>query len=236
MLNIVEMTLVKYRYGTTPSSGEVLWAKIVKLEDAERKRQAANRLALFIEMRDKERHYYALGDKLTITRERKDADFNTPLECVYERKVLDNKTFHKKAAQRLARYLSKKSDTYNYYGGVPLVGHGTYCYQLSYRSSSVLSLKDKMKTLKDKTRGRKSAITRNKNRARAIKESYKGTLFPDDFKTDKRYMSLISNLPHQEKRLKEIETASTDAVETVIGGYCHLSKPSLNKLIDGMAA
>ena len=56
-------------------------------------------------------------------------------------------------------------------------------------------------------------------RSTKLRESYRATLMPDEYKTDKRYVSLVANLYKQKKRLAECRLVGIKSVGTVIGGH-----------------
>ncbi|WP_457748752.1 hypothetical protein [Sulfurimonas sp.] len=219
MLKITEFTLTKYKQGKTPSDGEVIWAYATTREAAQQKNKAIARLCKYIEQKDPNRHEYYDGDFVELTKMRRDAPFNDNGEVIYKKPITGDTKFHRKAIQRLARYLSKRDDEYIYFGKLPLLERGENCYVLSLRSTKILNVADKEKQIKNQIRGKKAAITRNINKAKKLRESYKATLFPDEYKTDKRYISLVANLYKQKKRLADNRKSDIGTIPTVIGGH-----------------
>ena len=219
MLKIVEFTLTKYKQGKTPSDGEVVWAYATTRADAQNKRKAIARLCKYLEHKDPNKHEFFDGDFVELVKMRRDAPFNDNGEVIYKKDITGNTKFHRKAIQRLARYLSKRDEKYIYFGKLPLLERGENCYVLSLRDTKILNDIDKEKQIKNQIRGKKAAITRNINKAKKLRESYRVTLMPDEYKTDKRYISLVTNLHKQKKRLLECRTSGIKSVDTVIGGH-----------------
>ncbi len=219
MLKIVEFTLTKFKQGKTPSDGEVVWAYATTRDDAQNKRKAIARLCKYLEQKDPNKHEYYDGDFVELVKMRRDAPFNDNGEVIYKKDITGDTKFHRKAIQRLARYLSKRDDEYIYFGKLPLFERGENCFVLSLRSTKILNRVDKEKQIKNQIRGKKAAITRNINKAKKIRESYNATLMPDEYKTDKRYASLVTNLYKQKKRLIEFQKAGIKSIDTVVGGH-----------------
>jgi hypothetical protein len=219
MLKIVEFTLTKYKQGKTPSDGEVVWAYATTREAADSKRKSIARLCKYLEQKDPKRHEYYDGDFVELIKMRRDAPFNDNGKVIYKRAITGDTKFHRKAIQRLARYLSKRDDEYIYFGKLPLLERGENCYILSSRDTKILSDIDKQQQIKNQIRGKKSAITRNINKAKKIRELYRATLMPDEYKTDKRYVSLVTNLYKQKKRLSDFRKSKIDSINTVVGGH-----------------
>lgn len=219
MLKIVEFTLTKYKQGKTPSDGEVVWAYATTRDDAQNKQKAITRLCKYLEQKDPNRHEYCDGDFVELVEMRRDAPFNDNGEVIYKRAITGDTKFHRKAIQRLARHLSKRDDEYIYFGKLPLFEKGENCYVLSLRDTKILNDTDKEKRIKNQIRGKKAAITRNINKAKKLRESYRTTLMPNEYKTDKRYASLVTNLYKQKKRLAECRLVGIKSVDTVVGGH-----------------
>lgn len=229
MLKIVEFTLTKYKQGKTPSDGEVVWAYATTRNNAHNKRKAIARLCKYLEQKDPNRHEFFDADFVELVKMRRDAPFNDNGEVIYKRAIAGDTKFHRKAIQRLARYLSKIDDEYIYFGTLPLFERGENCYILSLRSTKILNDTDKEKQVKNQIRGKKAAITRNINKAKKLRETYKITLIPDGYKTDKRYVSLVTNLYKQKNRLAKCRKTGTDNIDTVVGGHI----ADISKLLAG---
>ena len=219
MLKITEFTLTRYKQGKTPKDGEVIWAYAATREDAQKKRKAIARLCKHIEQKDPNRHEYYDGDFVELVKMKKNTSFNDNGEVFYKRAITGDTKFHRKAIQRLARYLSKRDDENIYFGKLPLFEKGENCYILSSRNTRMLNNRDKEKQIKNQIRGKKAAITRNINKAKRLRESYKATLMPDEYKTDKRYVSLVTNLYKQKKRLAECRKTETKSINAIAGGH-----------------
>ena len=218
MLKITEFTLTKYKQGKTPKDGEVIWAYATTRKDADNKRKAIVRLCKYMEQKDPNRHEYYDSDFVELAKMRRDAPFNDNGEVIYRKSITGDTKFHRKAVQRLARYLSKRDDEYIYFGKLPLLERGENCYQLASRDTVILNDADKEQKIKNQIRGKKAAITRNINKAKKLRESYKATLMPDEYRADKRYISLVSNLYKQKQRLAACRRSNIDKIPTVVGG------------------
>ena len=219
MLKIVEFTLTKYKQGKTPGDGEVIWAYATTRADAQNKRKAIARLCKYLEHKDPNKHEFFDGDFVELVKMRRDAPFNDNGEVIYKKAIVGDTKFHRKAIQRLARYLSKRDEKHIYFGKLPLFERGENCYVLSLRDTKILNDADKEKQIKNQIRGKKAAITRNINKAKKLRESYKATLMPDEYKTDERYISLVSNLHKQRQRLAACRRSGIINVSTVVGGH-----------------
>lgn len=230
MLKITEFTLTKYKKGKTPSDGEVIWAYATTREAAQQKNKAIARLCKHLEQKDPNRHEYYDGDFVELTKMRRDAPFNDNGEVIYKKSITGDTKFHREAIQKLARYLSKRDDKYIYFGKLPLLERGENCYVLTSRSTKMLNDADKEKQIKNQIRGKKAAITRNINKAKRLRESYKATLMPDAYNTNKRYISLVTNLYKQKKRLAECRKTEIKSVDTVIGGHIANIRTLLKKV------
>jgi len=219
MLNMVEYTLTKYKKGMCPRDGKIIWSYAMTREDGQKRHKTIARLCKYIMQKDPNKHEYYDGTFVEITKIRKDAAFNDSGKIIYKRTINGYTKFHRKAIQRLARYLSKRDDEYIYFGKLPLFGRGDNCYILSSRDTEILNNTDKEKVIKNKIRGQKAAITRNINKAKRIRENCKDTLIPDGYKTNKRFVSLVTNLYKQRERLTKHKTKKIQSVNTVVGGH-----------------
>ena len=240
-MNVIEVFLVKYDHtvSSNPNEGEAIWGRIISFEEKKKKEKAIYRLASIVKASDPEYHDLVMGDTLEIWRERKHGAFNQTGEVVYTKDISGNnvaKKLHNKAGQRLARYLSKINKEYNYYCRVEWVGIGRYGYQVGWRHTEILSVSDKELIIKRKITGRKSALTRSINKAKAVREEYRTSLFPEAYTTDIRYMRLLKYLPAQRKRLHEAKRMVPDDIEDVTGSIQEISRASLENMLKKMAA
>jgi len=204
----VEVLITKYDYRVSPNPnlGTPIWGRVIPKEDLVNKKRAIFRLERILKSNDVKRHDYILDDTLYITKERKNGPFNQKSETVYKKDISGDEAHKKqqqKAAQRLARYLSKKSDTYDYYCKIALLDIGQYGYCTSQRSVSILDNKDKQTHIVRKISGRKAALRRNINKAKKIRNVYKSTLFPEAYAQDKKFMQIMRFIPDQRKRLSQ---------------------------------
>ena len=120
--------------------------------------------------------------------------------------------------RRLTKYLSKRDGIYEYFGRIPLEEVGENRYILTHRKTKIYDTADKEKIVAAKIRGQKSAITRSINKARSIKKEYASGLFPEEYRSDKKYRSLLANLKQQRSRLNVIKRMTPDDIPTVVGG------------------
>lgn len=236
MISAVEIVITKYdrTVSANPNEGTPIWGRILTRENEENKKRSIHRLANILKANDPESFDYVFDNTLIIVKEKKNGAFNQKAEPVYTKDILgseEQKQFHKKAAQRLARYLSKNDSEYNYYSRIELMPVGKNGYQVSFRYTSIMTDADKRVTIKRKITGRKSALTRNINKAKKVREEYKTSLFPEGYKTDKRYVRLLKYLPDQRARLHTAKRMAPEDVEDVIGSIKEISVPSLQKII-----
>ncbi len=236
MTDIVEIIFKTYKTGTHPHDGKIIWSKIFLREEYDRKSKAIKRLISYIENRDKDKHEYILGNTVTINREYKNAPLNADRELVYNKDIDSDKEFHKKAAQRLARYLTKTSDDYNYYGGVVLEEHGENCYILGSRYTKILDTGDKQRLINKKISARKAALTRSINKAKKVRTNYSQTLFPDDYTRDIKYIKLLTNMKFQRSRLSQAKNMKIQDVEDSVGEMQISSVSSFNKLLKSLVS
>ena len=200
MTKIADFTLTKYKHGTTPHHGEIVWRYITTKEEAQKKRKAIARLCKFIEKKDPNRYEFFDGDFVELIKMRKDAEFNDSGEVIFKRSIAGDAKFHRKAIQRLARYLSDRDDEYIYFGKLPLKSKGENCYILHLRDTVMFSRSDIDKRHNNQIRAKKAAITKSINKAKKIRQKYRESLLLDGYKSDPKYISLVSNLWKQKQR------------------------------------
>jgi hypothetical protein len=229
MIEVTETIIYKYQKGTSPNEGVVVWSNVSKRDSVNKK--AFNRLYTYIQGKDDNLHSYEFGNKAVLRRELADGLFNDSGVVVFEKDISDNKDFHKRAMQRLARYLTDRSDEYNYYGGVPLVEVGENCYQYAIRNTIVYNHIDKEKKIKKLVSARKSVITRSLNKAKKIREGYFNSLFPEYYKTDEKIAKLLTNLKKQKIRLHIAKRMKPSEYEDTIGDIKPTSLKSFNKVL-----
>ena len=110
-----------------------------------------------------------------------------------------------KALRRLLEYVKSKDDNL-------LTFKRSQTYQLlKFKTDGVFNEKGEIVFSKE--------IKRNKNKAKNIREEYKTTLFPNAYKDNKRFKSLVKYLYAQKSRLHEFIGIGLKNVETIVGGY-----------------
>ena len=231
MRNTTEAIFTKYKAGTTPKDGEVLWSRIFFHEEYVKKEKAIKRMCRIVEANDPLRREWVHDDTVTIRRVAEDADFNNEGVVIFEKVKTDNKAVTHKAAQRLARYLTSKKDGFVYFGGYKTISVGQNVYMFSTRGSEILNTKDKETYLRRKLGGRKGALTRSLIKLRKIRDEYRKTLFPDGYKDDKKFKQLMKYLPNQKSRVWEAKRMTISDVEHTNGSIEEKSIPSLMKLM-----
>lgn len=217
MLKIVDFTLTKYKHGTTPNDGEIAWRYITTNDEAQNKRKAIARLCKYLEQKDPNRYEYYDGDFVELVKMRRDSDFNDSGDVIYKKAIGGDAKFHRKAIQRLARYLSKRDGEYIYFGRLPLLSRGENCYILHLRDTVVLSEYDIRKRHKNQLRGKKAAITKSINKAKKIRDKYKSSLMLDGYRSDPRFVSLVSNLWKQKQRYVQQKHSQPDYTDNTNG-------------------
>lgn len=237
MTDIVEFEIKRYnnKQSANWNLGETIWSAVFKREDAEKKRKAIKRLVSMLEANEPDLYDLVPGDTLKIFKVKNVTNFNDMGEEIYSRDIKgctrDQKAKKHLAARRLCRFLSDRDDEHWYAGRIETVGVGTYGYALTQRSSKVLSISDRELAIKRKISGRKAAITRNVNKAKAVRKEYRTSLFPDEYRSDSKYMRLLKYLPDQKRRLHEAKRMVPDDIESVEGGVLEGSMRSLERLL-----
>lgn len=240
MISVVEVLITKYdrTVSHNPNEGTPIWGRIMTRENEQSKKKSIHRLANILKASDPESYDYVLDDTLIIVKEKKNGAFNQKGETVYTRDISgseEKKQLHKKASQRLARFLSKNDSEYNYYSRIELIPVGKNGYQVSYRYTNIMTIEDKLLSIKRKITGRKSALTRNINKAKKVREEYKTGLFPEGYRTDKRFLRLLKHLPAQRDRLHAAKRMTPEEIEDVVGNLKEISVPSLKRIMAEVA-
>ena len=215
-MRVVEVSILKYKKGKHPKSGEIVWADVFSYNLYLSKEKSIERLLKLIKSNDKKVFAFYKSNKVILQRIRKDSNFNTKPEVVFTKNI-QNKKKAEKAIKRLAKYLTKIDKDYMYFGALKLEEKGENIYILSTRNTEVLSKEEKNKQLKFNLRGRRSAISRAKNKIEKIKREYRSTLFPLGYKEDKRYLYLRNYIKRKEKEYKEYLKRGIESIETVVG-------------------
>ena len=220
MQDIVEIQITKYKKGTHPhDDGEVLCSYIISGSEEDKKLKALRRLLEYVKSKDDNLLTFKRSQTYQLLKFKTDGVFNEKGEIVFSKEIKGNKEFHSKALRRLANILSRKNGENYYVAYVPLVEHGENCYIMSTRATKKLNEKDKLKQWKKQISAKKAAITRNKNKAKNIREEYKTTLFPNAYKDNKRFKSLVKYLYAQKSRLHGFIGIGLKNIETIVGGY-----------------
>ena len=220
MQDIAELQITKYKRGTHPhDDGEVLCSYIIEAKKEEKSLKALKRLTKYIESNDNNLFTFTRSETYQLRKFKTDGAFNEKGETVFSKEIKGNKELHSKALRRLAKWLSKKDNKYFFVAVIPFVTQGENCYLISSRKTKMLNKEDKYKTIKRKIVGQKGAITRNINKAKKIKHEYKTTLFPDSYKDNKRFKSLVKYLYVQKSRMYELTHMQLDGIKTIVGGY-----------------
>lgn len=240
-MKAVEVLLFRYdrTVSANPNKGDAIWGKMIARDEVEKKKKAIYRLEKIVKASDPESHTLVMGDILEIHREKKGAAFNAKGEVVFYKNISGTDTvkkLHQKAGQRLVKYLTRVDREYNYYSRIEWLDSGRYGYQVAFRHTEVLGNSDKEVTIKRLITGRKAAISRNINKAKAVREEYRKSLFPEAYTTDQRYVKLLRNIPLQKKRLHDAKKMVPDDIEDVVGSLQDVTRPSLKNLIKKMVA
>lgn len=231
MIEVIEVMIQRWGKGQTPSEGSVVYSRMMLVQDYERKKKSLECLYGIIQAKDSELLTWIEGDVIELYREPKDAKFNDVQELVYSKATTKDKTFQGKSIKRLAKYRSKKCDKYNYYGRIPMIECGNIMYSFGIRNTQLLNNDDKILKIKRSLRGKKSAITRSKNKAKKLVEDAAKTLFTDSYLDDKRYMKLEQNILKQQERYDDMTVKNIGDIDSVNGSYCNGSLKSIEKIL-----
>jgi len=237
MISVVEFEIKRYncKENANWNLGETIWSGVFKGVDAEKKHKSIRRLVSILEANEPDLYELVPGDTLSIFKVKNNTSFNDMGEEIYSKDIsslsVEQKLKKHLAAKRLCRFLSDKEKEHWYAGRIERVGVGTFGYALTQRSSKVLSYNDRELAIKRKISGRKAAIRRNINKAKAVREAYRTSLFPDAYRSDSKYMRLLKYLPDQKRRLHEAKRMHPDDLESVVGGVQERSLVSLKKIL-----
>ncbi|PCI30181.1 MAG: hypothetical protein COB67_02530 [SAR324 cluster bacterium] len=201
MRQIVEYTIRRYKHGSTPNDGTILYTKLFYREDYNRRKESLQRLYQILESRDDLVHFsYPIA--LQIKKVKKTAAFNEPGEVVYKRPLKHTQSEFP-ALKRLAAIYEAQDKNHYFYASYENGQKGEHVYHGGIRLLDMLNPDDK-KTLRRRIiGGRKAAITKVLNKAKAIRNNYMSSLFPDEYVTDPRYIKLLDSIAPKRKRLQE---------------------------------
>lgn len=153
------------------------------------------------------------ADHVSLVRMRKEAAFNDPGE-----EVAAYPADRKPAAQRLAKILSANSPEWEYFAKVPVRTTGRYDYHVARRFTAYLTPRGRAAKRRRMIGGRKSALSRALNRARAIRREHAAGLFPSGYREDPRYLVLAKAIRRGVARVRRARRMDPDEVEAVEGG------------------
>ena len=235
MTPIYEFFITRYKKGTHPhSDGAVIWSRIFFRDEYEKREKAIKRLFRSIEKCDDELAYL-ITTGVKIRKVKYDAAFNDMGEIIVSKKIKKDEATSLRAAKRLAAHLQKSDAMYMYIASTQTEERGTIAYLSGLRPGSLHDADDKVKIIKGKIRGRKSALTRAINQAKKVRSAHAITLFPDEYKTDPKFVRLLGTLSAKRERLKIAKKMTLIDVDDTSCEYSELAGPSLQKMIDSQA-
>jgi predicted RNase H-like nuclease (RuvC/YqgF family) len=123
-------------------------------------------------------------------------------------KSLEHKEKLIKATNRFIKYLNNKNtnESAEYIFSINSQRVGKYYLSFSTRNADVKNLKERRTTLQNKLRSYKAQITRTKNKIDVIIKNYNGTLFSEQYKTDKKYIKLLDKLQDKTLNYKNMKS------------------------------
>lgn len=135
-------------------------------------------------------------------------DFKATGEIVYENTYdfdAKDKKRRRRAGERLCRFIETVDDRNRYYYRsameiLPEGYHYSYCLSFADRFEEG----EKELYLKRKVSGRKASITRTINKAKAVRDLWRASLFPEEYRMDVRYRSLLEHLRLKRTNLRKM--------------------------------
>lgn len=225
MKDLTEYSITRFKKGTTPNDGEVIYSRVFHREEFDLKKKAIDRLYEYAQASEKNIvKFITIG--FEITRVDKDAEFNNAGENIYKEHTAKRIL----AATRLARYMSKKDNTYVYFCKPIIEEHGEFYITSGQRNTKSFNNEDKLKTIKKQISARKAVVTRAINKAKKVRAKYESTLFADGYKDDPKFVKLISSISVKKERLRKAKSLTVDDMEDVLGGIKEQSLKSYRKL------
>ena len=180
--------------------------------------EAVNRLQKIIRKKTKEAVVIANSYRI-VELKRNNNSLNYTNKCVHFEKTIaiENCSYKDKIEldEELKKILKDKKGIFT--TSIEPVYKNKFIYTFGSRLENYLTKKDKEIQIKRLISARKGAITRSKNKMIKIEESYKKTLFPDAYKTDKKYMSLQRNLKNQQNRFEDAKKMNIKDIDTIFG-------------------
>jgi|GEM_PF-3090445 len=232
MIDVVEIILNQHAFGTNPNDGKTLCARFVKREDEARIKKAMRRLERVVEANDANLFDW-MDIGVMITKVKKNASFNTKSKIIYSRKYKEGSTASKRfeAAKRYAGFLERRDPEYMYVASQLKEETGSNCYRIFYRYGKALEHEDKCKKIKRKIAGRKAAFTKVINKAKIIRKNYQTSLFPDEYKTDEKFLALLEKTKQKREQLNRAKNLTPSDIEDVTCDYAPESMPHVEKLV-----
>ena len=205
------------RYDVISREKEIVFSVFAEPSDY-KTLDSVNRLQKIIKTKTKEAFVFANSFRI-IELNRSNNNCNSVNECVHFEKTVSIKNSsyeHKKELdERLNEIAKDKKGIFT--ASIEPLYKNNYFYTFGSRLVECLTETDKKVKIKRLVSARKGAITRSVNKLKKIEENYKKTLFQNDYKTDKKYMSLKANIDNQKNRLKEAENMTIEEIETIAG-------------------
>jgi len=215
-MKVVEFSIILYKKGEHPKNGKIIWADVFSYDIAIKKEKAIDRLFRIIKNKDKNTFILKRSNVAVLEMLPKNTSFNKKPKLVFRRQVKDIKK-GEIAIKRLAKLLTHRDKDNLYFGKLEFVEQGENIYVLHKRNTEVLTYEEKKRQVELNIRGKKSAISRAKNKAKHIIKEYSKTLFPCGYKEDEKYNYLCEYIKEQEEKLKEYKKVGIDTIETVVG-------------------
>ncbi|MHC3995677.1 hypothetical protein ACXWTF_12705 [Thiomicrolovo sp. ZZH C-3] len=204
MQQLVRVFFTRYPSGGDRRNAEVLFSEYMTREEYEGRRAALD--AAFEETKCDVAPAVIVEKIEKLPRGARRNDFKPTGDIVYSNEYpheLGRKSRYG-AGQRLCRMLERRDPEheYHYWGRIEILPEG-FLYSFCLSTAERMDDEDKARYLKAKVAGRKAAITRAINKAKAVRQRYRSSLFPDQYKSDPVYIRHLQSLPVKRARLHQ---------------------------------
>lgn len=212
-LKVKELIISKHENGKHNQTKEVIFSKFVKVDDfyknSEFIEKSINRL-INIYKNSLEDKFSIHNVGILISKCTLNSKFNDMGENILQKefKSLEHKEKLIKATNRFIKYLNNKNidENVEYRFSINSQRVGKYYLSFSTRNADVKNLKERRITLQNKLRSYKAQVTRTKNKIDVIINNYNGTLFSEEYKTDKKYIKLLDKLQDKTLNYKNMKS------------------------------
>lgn len=216
--------LVKVFFTRHPSSGdrredaEIIFSEHMTREEYDKREQELS--ALYASMRTDVAPASMRETIEKLPKGKKLNDFKSSGEIVYAGAYdfdSKDKKRRRRAGERLCRFLGTVDDQYDYYYRstmdiLPDGYHYNYCLSFAERFEDG----EKELYLKRKVGGRKASVTKTLNKAKAVRREWRTSLFPDEYRVDARYGSLLQSLRMKRGNLRKMMNIQVSSLPDLV--------------------